>query len=72
MIERLMACGFELNETGNVNGNLSHQPTALDVAASKSDLEIVDLLLCQVGQGPGFCSPIWQRSRGLYVTGPQA
>ena len=45
MIERLMACGFELNETGNVNGNLSHQPTALEVAASKSDLEIVDLLL---------------------------
>ena len=45
MIERLMACGFELNETGNVNPNLSHQPTALDVAASKSDLEMVDLLL---------------------------
>lgn len=24
MIEHLMACGFELNEMGNVNGNLSH------------------------------------------------
>lgn len=45
MIERLMACGFELNETGNVHGNRSRQSTALDVAASKSDLGVVDLLL---------------------------
>ena len=45
MIECLMACGFELNETGNVYGNRSRQSTALDVAASKSDLEVVDLLL---------------------------
>lgn len=45
MIEHLMACGFELNEIGNVNGNLSHQPTALEVAASKSELETVELLL---------------------------
>ena len=45
MIEHLMACGFELNETDNVNGNLSHQPTALEVAALRSDLGIVGLLL---------------------------
>ncbi len=45
MIEHLMACGFELNEIGNVNENLSHQPTALEVAASKSKLGIVELLL---------------------------
>ena len=45
MLEHLMACGFELNETGNVNGNLSHQPTALEVATSKSELDIVELLL---------------------------
>ena len=45
MVEHLMACGFELNEVGNVNGNLSHQPTALEVAAEKSELDIVDLLL---------------------------
>ena len=45
MIERLMACGFELNETGNVNENLSHQPTALEVAGSKPNLEVVELLL---------------------------
>ena len=45
MIECLMACGYELNETGNVNENLSHQPTALDVASSKSDLELLDFLL---------------------------
>ena len=40
-----MACGFGLNEVGNVNRNLSHQPTALEVAASKSELDIVELLL---------------------------
>ena len=45
MVEHLMACGFESNEIGNVNGNLSHQPTALEVAASKSELDIVELLL---------------------------
>ena len=45
MIECLMACGYELNETGNVNRDLSHQPTALEVAASKSYLEVVELLL---------------------------
>ncbi len=45
MIEHLMACGFGLNEIGNVNRNLSHQPTALEVAASKSELDIVQLLL---------------------------
>ena len=45
MVEHLMACGFELNETGNVNENLSHQPTALEVAASKSELDIIELLL---------------------------
>ena len=44
MIEHLLACGFELNERDNVNGNLSHQPTALEVAASKSNLEVVELL----------------------------
>lgn len=45
MVEHLMACGFELNETGNENQILSHQPTALEVAASKSELDIVELLL---------------------------
>ena len=45
MVEHLMACGFELNEIGNVNGNLSHQPTALEVAAEQSELDIVELLL---------------------------
>ena len=45
MVEHLMACGFELNEVGNVNENLSHQPTALEVAAEKSELEIIELLL---------------------------
>ena len=45
MIEHLMACGFGINEIGNVNANLSHQPTALEVAASKSELDIVELLL---------------------------
>ena len=45
MVEHLMACGFGLNEIGNVNRNLSHQPTALEVAASKSELDIVELLL---------------------------
>ena len=45
MVEHLMACGFGLNEIGNVNSNLSHQPTALEVAASKSELDIVELLL---------------------------
>ena len=44
MIEHLMACGVELNERGNVNGNLSDEPTALEVAASNSNLEIVELL----------------------------
>ena len=45
MIEHLMACGFELNEKENVNENLSHQSTALEVATLKSDLDIVALLL---------------------------
>ena len=45
MIEHLMANGFELNEKDNVNRNLSHQPTALEVATLKSDLDIVTLLL---------------------------
>lgn len=45
MVEHLMACGFELNEIGNVNTNLSHQPTALEVAVSKSEIETVELLL---------------------------
>ena len=44
MIEHLMACGFELNERDNLNGNLSHEPTALEVAASNSNLEVVELL----------------------------
>ena len=44
MIEHLMACGFELNESDNVNGNISHQQTALEVAASNSNLEVVELL----------------------------
>ena len=45
MVEHLMACGFGLNEIGNVNRYLSHQPTALEVAASNSELDIVELLL---------------------------
>ena len=45
MIEHLMACGFELNERDNVNGSLSHEPTALEVAASNHNLEVVELLL---------------------------
>ena len=45
MVEHLMACGFELNEISNVKGNFSHQPTALEVAASNSELDIVELLL---------------------------
>lgn len=44
MIEHLMACGFELNEIDPLIGNLSHEPTALEVAASKSNLEVVELL----------------------------
>ena len=42
MIEHLIACGFELNE--KPHGNLSHQPTALEVAASNSNLDVVELL----------------------------
>ena len=45
MIECILACDYELNETGNVNTDLSHQPTALEVAVSNSDLEMIEMLL---------------------------
>ena len=45
MVERLIACGYKLNETNVMKNFRSHQPTALEIAVLRSDFEIVKLLL---------------------------